>query len=185
MIARHRSAVARLVAVGLSAAAGLLGCAEPESGSPAETSRAVEATPADRVGVLIGGEPFDLELALEPASRYRGLSGRASIPHKGGMLFVFPEARPLRFVMRDCFVPIDIAFVDDAGRIVAIHEMSIEPPRGPDENAGEYERRLRSWSSGVPARFAIEIAGGRLASLGVRSGQHLVFDFAALVRRAR
>jgi hypothetical protein len=63
--------------------------------------------------------------------------------------------------------------------------MPTEPPRGPDESAGDYERRLPSWSSAVPARFAIELEGGRLASLGVRSGQHLVFDFDALVRRAR
>jgi uncharacterized membrane protein (UPF0127 family) len=134
---------------------------------------------------LIGGAPFDLELALDPASRYRGLSGRTSIPANAGMLFVFPDARPLRFVRRDCFVPIDVAFLDDRGRIVAIHEMPIEPPRGPDESAGENERRLPSWSSAISARFAIELAGGRLASLGVHAGQHLVFDFGSLARRAR
>jgi uncharacterized membrane protein (UPF0127 family) len=165
----------------------LSGCADAEPrGSDPETANApsVAARAPNRLGVLIGGEAFDLELALDDASRYRGLSGRASIPANGGMLFVFPAARPRRFVMRECFVPIDIAFLDDVGRIVAIHEMPIEAPRAPDESAGEYERRLPSWSSGVPARFAIEVAGGRLASLAVHPGQHLVFDFAALARRA-
>ena len=39
-------------------------------------------------------------------------------------------------VMRDCRVAIDVAFLDGAGRVVAIHEMPVEPPRLPRESRG-------------------------------------------------
>lgn len=143
-----------------------------------------EAAP-DRVWVRLGGEPFELELALFPATRHRGLSGRASIDRNGGMLFVFPEPGPLAFIMRDCFVPIDIAFLDAAGSVVATHEMQIESPRRPDEPVLDYEARLRRYPSRGPAQFAIETAGGRLAELRVRVGQRIRLDGRSLIGRAR
>ena len=147
---------------------------------------APEMPPApDVVWVAIGGETFTLEVAAEPATRFRGLSGRSSIPRNGGMLFVLPRPRPMTMVMRDCPVAIDVAFLDDAGRVVAIHEMRPEPPRGPGESRRAYERRLHPYSSGAPAHFAIETAGGRLRQLGVAPGEKLALDVDALVRRAQ
>lgn len=153
----------------------------------AESNPAPATPPADprTAWVEIAGELFELEVAADPAARYRGLSGRSHIPRNGGMLFVFPEARPLAFVMRDCPVPIDLAFLDDEGRIVALHPMQPEPPRRPGESAAGYERRLRRYGSGLPARFAIETAGGRLAEVGAARGQRPVFDREGLASLAR
>ncbi len=137
------------------------------------------------VWVAIGGETFQLELALDPVTRYRGLSGRDSIPRNGGMLFVMPRSEPFAMVMRDCGVPIDVAFLDSGGRVVAIHEMRPEPPRRRDESPTEYEARLLTYPSGEPARFAIETAGGRLRQLGLAVGQRIPLDTAGLVQRAR
>ena len=86
--------------------------------------------------------------------------------------------------MRDCFVPIDIAFLDATGSVVATHEMQIEPPRRPDEHDLDYEARLRRYSSRGPAQFVIETAAGRLAEVGVRVGQRIPFDGQSLIRRA-
>ena len=88
-------------------------------------------------------------------------------------------------VMRDCPAPIDVAFLDDGGRIVALHEMNPEVPRHADESPTVYERRLRQYPSGAPVRFAIETAGGRFAELGVGVGDRVVFDGRALAARAR
>jgi uncharacterized membrane protein (UPF0127 family) len=101
------------------------------------------------------------------------------------MLFVFRSPRPLSMVMRDCPEPIDVAFLDGGGRVVARHTMAPEPPRGAGESAFEYEQRLPAYPSGAPAQFAIELAGGRLAQLGVGVGSALAFDAAELARRAR
>jgi len=133
----------------------------------------------------IGGETFALELALDPATRQRGLGGRTNLPHNGGMFFAFRTPRPLSMVMRDCPAPIDVAFLDGDGRVVALHAMPPEPPRRAGESAMEYERRLPEYPSGVPAQFAVEVAGGRLAQLRVEVGSRIVFDAPALAQRAR
>ena len=140
---------------------------------------------ARSVWLALGGETFTLELAADPVSRYRGLSGRSRIGRNGGMLFVYPDAAPRGMVMRDCPVPIDVAFLDASGRIVALSEMAPELPRAAGESRAAYERRLPIYRSGAPARFAIEVAGGRLAGLGVALGDEIVLDTDALAALAR
>lgn len=131
------------------------------------------ATKLPTTDVMIGGERFTLEIARDPATQFRGLGGRTAIDPHGGMLFVFAYPHSTAFVMRDCPIPIDIAFLDGDGRVLAIHEMQPEPPRGTDESIGAYESRLRQYPSGLPALFAIETAGGRLRARGLHGGDKL------------
>jgi len=137
------------------------------------------------VWVELGGETFTLELAADPDTRFRGLSGRESVGRNAGMLFVYPGIAPRGMVMRDCVVPIDVAFLDHSGRVVTVHEMSVEPQRRSGESRGDYERRLPVYTSATPARFAIEVAGGRLARLGLGVGDRVALDAEALTRQAR
>jgi uncharacterized membrane protein (UPF0127 family) len=137
----------------------------------------------DRVGVDLGGVRFIAELAADPATQQRGLSGRERIDALGGMLFAYPSPRPLQFVMRDCLVPIDIAFLDRAGRVVAVHAMGVETPRQPWETKRQYEARLPRYTSPPEALFALEVAGGRLAELGVEVASTARFDVAAVLAR--
>ena len=88
-------------------------------------------------------------------------------------------------VMRDCPISLDVAFLDGSGRVVALHAMKVEPPRGRDELASAYEARLPVYDSGIPAQFAVEVAGGRLRELGLQVGDRLVFDTDHLLSRAR
>jgi hypothetical protein len=130
--------------------------------------------------IEIADQPFELELALDREVRFRGMGGRTSIAPNGGMLFVNRVSRPQAMVMRDCLIAIDVAFLDAGGRVVAIHAMLPEPPRRPGEGLRAYESRLPQYSSGAPALFAIETAGGRMSELGLRVGDRLVFDGAGL-----
>jgi uncharacterized protein len=123
--------------------------------------------------VTIGGERFTLEVARDPATQFRGLGGRTHIDPHGGMLFVFPSPRATAFVMRDCPIPIDVAFLDADGRVIAIHEMQPESPRGAGESTDAYESRLRPYPSGLPALYAIETAAGRLRALNLQGGTKL------------
>ena len=170
-----RASRAALLAIAL-----VLACREPA----AETEPA-SAPAGETIFVALGGETFTLELALDPATRQRGLGGRASLPRNGGMLFAFPSPRPLAMVMRDCPIAIDVAFLDAQGRVVAVHRMPPEPERAPGESRFAYERRLPEYPSGAPAQFAIELAGGRLAQLGIGVGTQVAFDAAGLSARAR
>lgn len=153
-----------------SAAVLLPGCTEP--------------VPEGLERVVIQGETFHLEPALDNVTRTKGLGDRAEIPADGGMIFAFPGPRTLTFVMRDCLVPIDIAYCADNGRIVALHEMAVEP-RLDDESDFAYEMRLTKYSSGYPVRFAIEVRGGTWDRLNVQKGDILEFDADDLKARAR
>ncbi len=137
--------------------------------------------------VTIDGRTFRLELALDGASRLKGLSGRTSIPADGGMLFVFPDSSvgELQFVMRDCPVPIDIIFLDSSGRVTAAHKMAVEEPRRPGESDQAYEGRLKKYSSRFSAQFVIELAGNTLDKVRVKNGDRIALDTAALKKRAR
>ncbi len=71
-----------------------------------------------------------------------------------GMLFVFEREQPLKFWMKNTIVPLDIAYIRSDGTIVKTWTMQ---PSG-----------TRTYPSGKPARFALEINAGRLAELGIR-----------------
>jgi uncharacterized membrane protein (UPF0127 family) len=167
MVRRHRSGAWALWIVMLAA------CAAADEPRP------------EVVWLPLGGRTFSLELALDPETRHQGLSGRGAIPRRGGMLFVLPRPQPFAMVMRDCTAPIDVAFVDARGAVVAIHEMQPEPPRRPDESPFAYDRRLRVYPSRVPVQFAIEVAGGKLREVGLRVGDSIPLDREGLVARAR
>lgn len=137
----------------------------------------------DVAGIDLGGVRFAAELAVDPGTQHRGLSGRDQIDPLGGMLFAYPSPRAMQFVMRDCLVPIDIAFLDTAGRVVALHEMKVETPRQPWETPRQYEARLPRYQSPPEAHFALEVAGGRFAELGVGVGALARFDTGAVLGR--
>ncbi len=143
------------------------------------------------VDVEISGQTFRLEIADSQERRVRGLSGRATLAETGGMLFVFPsnDLRERSFVMRDCSLPLDLVFLDEEGRVVALHEMEPEPRRPGEGRPGEYvpryEERLTRYSSGEPVQFAIELRGGTARRLGVAVGDRVHFPRQALAARAR
>ena len=88
-------------------------CSESESSAPEGLS------PGDtHLEVTIKGETFNLELALDEATRIQGLSDRPEIPADGGMLFAFTDEKIRAFVMRRCLVPIDIAYLNAQGEVV-------------------------------------------------------------------
>ncbi len=122
------------------------------------TSSGTTARPTTQQ-VTIKGRTFTLDLALDPESRYKGLGGRKTIPDDGGMLFVFVNAQPLAFVMRDCPAPIDLIFLGPDGRVVAMHAMQPEP--------GVAEVDLKRYESRWNAQFAIELKGGTLEQLNL------------------
>lgn len=142
---------------------------------------------------------YTLELAANDQKRTKGLGERTELPDKGGMLFVFKRAERRQFLMRDCFMDIDIIFLDANGTITAFHHMPKEPPRAEDEGeVGDwdprkpanrrYESRLKRYSSRGAAQFVIEIAGGELERLkkrGLKVGQKIELDVARLKALAR
>jgi len=121
--------------------------------------------PAATGSVKIGGHTWTVEIADTGRSRYQGLSDRPSVASGTGMLFVYPRPQLLAFCMRRCLVPLDIAFLDGQGTVVATHTMRQEP----------YGQEVESYSSVEPAQYALELAAGELERSGVKKGDRAEF----------
>ena len=99
------------------------------------------------------------EVANTFDSRARGLMHRKSLGANQGMLFVFPDVSAHCMWMRNTFVPLSVAFIDEQGTIVSIHDMQPQT-----EN---------SHCAARPARFALEMNQGWFAQKGVKAGASL------------
>ena len=79
------------------------------------------------VQVVVKGHDLTIELATTPEARTCGLSLRDSLPANRGMLFVYAEPEILTFWMKNTRMPLSIAFIDAAGRVVSIQKMNPFP----------------------------------------------------------
>jgi hypothetical protein len=107
--------------------------------------------------VSINGYTLTVELATTPASRGCGLSHRDELPKNQGMLFIFSDRRPRNFWMKDTFIPLSIAYLDDSGRIFSIQDMV---PLQTDEQ----------YPSSRPASYALEVIQGWFRRHGIKAG---------------
>lgn len=162
---------------------GLSACGHGSAAPPEQTSDKNTTTVAqsDTVELTIKGQRFNLELAIDAPARLQGLSDRKSIADDGGMLFKFPAPVRTQFVMRRCYVPIDLIFVDEDGYIDSLHAMEVIEPIG--------GARWRNPVSGYPTTgsvlYAIELTGGKIESLGLRRGEKLPLPDAVLQLKAQ
>jgi hypothetical protein len=91
----------------------------------------------------VEGHRIDAEVAATADVRDFGLMSRYSLSDDRGMLFVFPDARKHCMWMKDTFIPLSVAFIDDNGKIVSIAEMQ--------------PRSLAFHCAPVPVRYALEM----------------------------
>ena len=63
------------------------------------------------------------EVVADPESRMRGLMHRKSLEPNAGMLFIFDQAAIHCMWMKNTYIPLSVAFVDDQGTIVNIADM--------------------------------------------------------------
>ena len=113
--------------------------------------------------VSINGHGLIVELAFTPEFRSCGLSHRHSLESHHGMLFVFPKADPRRFWMKDTWMPLSAAFIDDSGKIINIEKMT------PDQTTKQY-------LSHRPALYVLEVNQGWFDAHGVQTGDTVVME---------
>lgn len=114
---------------------------------------------------LRGRFPFTVELAVTAAQRRQGLQHRRFLAADHGMLFDFGHDEPVTMWMINTPIPLDMIFIDAAGRVTHVAE-----------NTTPYSLDLIP--SGGPVRAVLEVAGGTAARLGIRKGsriQHPMF----------
>ncbi len=106
-----------------------------------------KATGFERSRLLVDGQIFNVELALSPEERARGLMFRTEMADQNGMLFDFGQPRDVSMWMKNTFISLDMLFIDQKGKIVGIAKRAV-----PKSEA--------IISSPRPVRFVLELNGG-------------------------
>jgi uncharacterized membrane protein (UPF0127 family) len=76
--------------------------------------------------------------------------------------------------MANCRIPLDLAYLDRDGTVLAVFTMPVDPMR-PGEALGEYWERLPRYRCEGDARYAVEVNAGTFARLGVGVGERVGF----------
>lgn len=106
-----------------------------------------------------------IELASTPEQLAQGLMFRRDLPAGSGMLFDFGSSRPVSMWMKNTLIPLDMLFMDRAGRVVYVEQYAVPgslEARGPAE----------------PVLGVLELPAGTARRLGIHPGdrvEHAVF----------
>lgn len=109
-----------------------------------------------------GEQHVKVEIARTDPERQRGLMYRQKLEPGRGMIFLFPRPEPLKFWMKNTYIPLDMIFIANDKRVVYVEE-NAEPlttqSRGPDEDS----------------QFVLEVPGGWARAHGVERGVAVKF----------
>ena len=114
---------------------------------------------------LPNGAVYSVEVPQTKEGRERGLMFRPRLEPKTGMLFVFSTLDRHLIWMKNCLIALDLVWIDDAKRVVAIKEGA--PPCAEDP--------CPIYSSSVPSQYVLEIPAGAAKREGLTSGSLLKF----------
>jgi hypothetical protein len=100
-----------------------------------------------------------IEIADTPIKREYGLMDRKTLASNHGMLFKFPQSNRLSFWMRNTYIPLDIAFINEDGKISQIEKM--------------YPLSTRSIRSNSDCRYALEVNTGWFKNNNIKVGDKI------------
>lgn len=119
------------------------------------------APPAPTRVTLPSGAVYAVEVPQTQAARERGLMFRPRLAPRTGMLFIFPAVARHAIWMKNCLIALDLVWLDDAKRVVAIEAEA--PPCAKDP--------CPIYEPPIPSRYVLELPAGaaRLEGLAVGS----------------
>jgi len=112
-----------------------------------------------KIKLSAGMHLIDTQVASTPDQRATGLMFRQEMPQGEGMLFVFEEATPQCFWMKNTLLPLTAAFITDDGSIVNLANMK---PQTTDSHC-----------SAKPVRYVLEMNLGWFEKKGLKAGSKL------------
>ncbi|MBN2418828.1 MAG: DUF192 domain-containing protein [Deltaproteobacteria bacterium] len=107
---------------------------------------------------------IDIEIAVTPEARARGMMYRKSNRENRGMLFIFPHPDLQSFWMLNTYIPLDIIFVNEYKEIVKIHRKAAP-------GSTEF------LPSGKNALYAVEVNGGFTEKFNISEGDRIAFSY--------
>jgi len=109
--------------------------------------------------ITINNKEIEVDIADTDNEQYQGLSNREKLCADCGMLFVYDDKKVRDFVMRNMNFDLDIIWIED-DEIVRI-----------DENLyAEGASPTRSYSSGAPVNYVLEVNSGFCGENGIKVG---------------
>jgi uncharacterized protein len=120
------------------------------------SSLSASAEAPQRITLNAGMHVIHAEVMNTQQGRMQGLMHRKSLANNEGMLFFFPERSRHCMWMKNTFLPLSVAFIDDKGVIVNIEDM--EPQTENQHCAAR------------PVYFALEMKQGWFGQRGVKAG---------------
>jgi uncharacterized membrane protein (UPF0127 family) len=126
--------------------------------APAQAQE-VPQTSLPRIILSVGMFQIDTQVAQTEQQRAIGLMFRKEMPQHEGMLFVFEQASPQCFWMKNTLLPLTAAFVADDGEIVNLADMK--------------PKTTVSHCSAKPVRYVLEMNQGWFAKKGIKAGAKL------------
>ena len=99
------------------------------------------------------------EVAADYATRGRGLMFRKSLAPNAGMLFIFDGPAIQCMWMKNTYIPLSVAFLDEKGEIINIADMQ--------------PHSEQSHCAARPALYALEMDRGWFAARGIKPGSRL------------
>lgn len=127
--------------------------------SAADQSMRLPVDPAQLVAETAGGErSFTVEVADDQSERSAGLMFRETMDDDHGMLFVFPETRPVGFWMKNTPMPLDLVFIGEDGKVIDV--LPGEP----------FSEALISPGATAQVRYVLELKRGIAAKTGIDDG---------------
>lgn len=119
-------------------------------------ARAANADPLLTYPLKIKGYLIRAEVANDDASRRQGLMFRKQLAENSGMLFIYDRPGVQAMWMKNTLIPLSVAFIDKAGRIINIEDMA---PQTEDTHASEGD----AW-------YSLEMNQGWFKQRGIKKG---------------
>lgn len=107
-----------------------------------------------------GVHKFQVEVARTPKERERGLMERRSMPRDQGMMFDFHMEQPVSMWMKNTYIPLDMIFVSQQGRVTGVAENTVPMSE-------------TIIPSGPPAYAVIEFNAGVAHDIGLKAGDEV------------
>ena len=104
---------------------------------------------------------FSVEVAETAAQRQQGLQHRKNLAASAGMLFDYKRVQPVAMWMKNTLIPLDMLFIDGAGRIVNVAR-NTEP------------MSLATIPSAAPVLAVLEVNAGTARRLGIQPGDRVL-----------
>lgn len=120
--------------------------------------------------VQIGETVYVVDLAVTPAERTQGLSGRPSMDADRGMLFVYDEDGARTFWMPNMHFPLDMVWIRADCTVAGVTADVPNPPLDTPRD------QLELYPSAGMVRFILELNAGQAAMHGIEPGGAVKFD---------